>query len=76
MVWLAPDSIVVCNPGHIPEEDLPRIFDRLYRGDAGRSGSGNGLGLSITRVIAEKHGWRITAENRETDVCTTIELHD
>ncbi len=40
----------------IPSEDLPRIWERLYRGDASRSTPGLGLGLSFVRAIAEAHG--------------------
>jgi two-component system sensor histidine kinase BaeS len=52
-------------PG-IPEESLPRIFERFYQADPSRSrGTGtSGLGLSIVRALAEAHGWRVGAENR------------
>ncbi len=40
----------------IPAADLPRIWDRLYRGDASRSEQGLGLGLSLVRAIATAHG--------------------
>ena len=46
----------------IPDEDLPRLFDRYFRGRSAR-GKGLGLGLPIARAIAEGHGGRIWAES-------------
>jgi len=51
----------------IPAEELPRIFERFYRGaraSEARS-SGSGLGLAIVRSIVEMHGGTITVESRE-----------
>jgi signal transduction histidine kinase len=41
-------------PG-IPDHDLPRIWERLYRGDQSRAERGLGLGLSLVRAIVRAH---------------------
>ncbi len=57
------------------DEELPHIFDRLYRGESSRnrpsqsqqntetSSSGSGLGLTIVQEIIQAHGGSITASN-------------
>jgi signal transduction histidine kinase len=49
-------------PG-VPESEQPRVWERLYRGDASRSERGLGLGLSLVRVIVEAHGGRVALAN-------------
>jgi len=50
----------------IPKEDLPRIFERFYRVDRGRSQElgGTGLGLSIVKHLLSAHGGRVWAESQ------------
>jgi len=49
-------------PG-IPPQELPRIFERFYRGALGRRLPGAGLGLAIVKHIVEAHGGRVWAES-------------
>ncbi len=48
----------------IPEQDLPRIFDRFYRAkNSGVNIKGTGLGLAIVKLICDKHDAEITVKS-------------
>jgi signal transduction histidine kinase len=49
-------------PG-IAADDLPRVFERFYRGRSAR-GEGLGLGLHIVRLLARAHGGDVTAQSQ------------
>lgn len=61
----------------IAPEDLPRIFDRFFRGDKARTrdGGGTGLGLAIARWIVDKHRGKIAVASeigRGTEFTVTL----
>lgn len=60
----------------IPTRDLPRIFERFYRVDVARSREtgGTGLGLSLVRHVAERHGGGVGVESR-LGAGSTFRLH-
>jgi len=47
----------------IPPDELPRIWDRLFRGDSSRTERGLGLGLSLIRAIVEAHGGTVEVQS-------------
>lgn len=61
-----PGAVVIrvsdTGPG-ISEQDLPRIFDRLYRGDQSRATRGLGLGLNLVRAYVEAQGGTVKVDS-------------
>jgi len=63
----------------IPQEHLPRLFERFYRVDPSRSRKvgGTGLGLAIVKHIAQAHGGKVAVESTPGQGSTfTIYLQD
>ncbi len=56
------------------QEQLAHVFDRFYRGDASNTAiGGTGLGMTISRLIVERHGGKIWIES-EQGVGTTVHV--
>jgi two-component system, OmpR family, sensor histidine kinase MprB len=58
--WSVLLEVADAGPG-IAEQDLPRVFDRFYRAPGARTMPGSGLGLSIVRQVAIRHGGAVWA---------------
>ncbi|WP_179218580.1 HAMP domain-containing sensor histidine kinase [Saccharibacillus sp. O23] len=70
-------AIEIANRGEpIAQEDLPRVFERLYTGERSRgtSGGSRGLGLAIVREIALLHGGRTEVRSGARETCFTVLL--
>ena len=55
----------------IPSEEIPKIFNRFYRGQGEYSVSGVGIGLALAKSIVERHGGSIVAESQTGDASFT-----
>ena len=67
--------ITVENPGsEIPNEYLPRIFDRFYRANQSHQGEGAGLGLAIVKSIVDIHNGKISVTSENGFTIFSIQL--
>lgn len=77
-----PAGVVLCvqNTGvGIEPEDLPRVFERFYKGDKARAAgeSGTGLGLAIAKHLVRAHGgtiWATSTPGQGAAFCFTLPL--
>ncbi|MEE1071919.1 MAG: HAMP domain-containing sensor histidine kinase [Cellulosilyticum sp.] len=73
-------TIIIQDSGiGIAEEDLPFVFERMYRGDKSRElYEGSGIGLTMVKNIVEKHRGKVKIESKEgkyTKVIVTLPVH-
>jgi len=67
-------EIADTGPG-IPEDELPYVWDELYRGKQARGLPGSGLGLAIVKAITERHQGQVSLRSRvEKGTVITIRL--
>lgn len=66
-------SVTDTGPG-VPPDEIPRLFERFYRGSAARSSEtpGMGLGLAISRALVEGQGGRISVDSAPGEGATFI----
>ncbi|HEY0844017.1 MAG TPA: CHASE domain-containing protein [Noviherbaspirillum sp.] len=58
-------EFIVADDGHgIPDNELPHVFDKFFRGRRASQQTGSGLGLHMARRVVEMHGGTLTAHNR------------
>jgi two-component system, OmpR family, sensor histidine kinase BaeS len=69
-------TVADTGPG-IPAEDLPRIFDRFWRGRQAARTSGSGIGLAIAAELTQAHDGQLTAASQPghgTQMTVTLPL--
>jgi signal transduction histidine kinase len=56
----------------IPVEDVPKIFEELYRGSNARSTEGSGLGLALVRRIVDLHNGQVHVRSSQIEPRGTV----
>jgi len=60
----------------IPDHERERVFDRFHRLEAHRGAAGSGLGLSLVRAIARRHGALVTLEDNRPGLRVVVAFPD
>ena len=71
------DSVVieVADTGlGLPDDELPHVFDELYRGQQSRGIPGSGLGLALVKAVIERHGGAVSVRSL-SEQGTVFQLH-
>lgn len=72
---LAVIEVADTGPG-IPEDEMPHIFEELYRGQQAKKVAGSGLGLALVQRIIKLHGGEISVFSRDQQgTVMTVRLH-
>lgn len=67
--------ISVCDTGSgIPEDELPKVFKQYFQSKTAQNKTGLGLGLSIVKVIVEKHGGQVYVKNNDDGIGCTFSV--
>ena len=67
--------VSIANTGEpIRSEDIPKVFNKFYRGDSSHAHEGNGIGLSLVKRIVELHGGKVTLESTDEKTVFTVQL--
>lgn len=67
-LWVEDDG------GGLSPDELPRLFERFFRGRNSAGQPGSGLGLAIVAAIAATHGGRVSAEHLEPGLRIRVEF--
>lgn len=78
-LWRDKDGakLTIENTGvHIPEKEIPKLFEAFYRVERSRNRQtgGTGLGLYIVKSILDLHGAKIRIENSDNGVIASVQI--
>jgi len=69
-----PGFVVADDGPGVPDDEMTRVFNRLYRVEKSRTTPGNGLGLSLVKAVIELHGGTIALANSHPGLMVVVSL--